>query len=314
MELRTSELVRPGGTVHYGQWGHGPRSVVAVHGLTANHVTFEALARRLDPDAFTIVAPDLRGRGRSARAAGPYGMAAHADDLVALLDANRMETATLVGHSMGGFVSVVAADRHPERIEHLVLVDGGLPLDIEGLRDRPIEEVVRAVVGPALDRLAMTFASPGEHLAYWRAHPALADSWNDCIERTYTYDLVGAAPSLRSSVDAAAVLEDSASELTSGDVERALSRLTHPATLVRAERGIFNQLPPLYPEAAVEHACQRLPQLRVVTVADSNHYTVLLGEAGADALGAVVRAASGDRAAPAARSRIGTPAATGQGS
>ena len=70
-------------------------------------MNFEALADQLG-DAVTLLAPDLRGRGRSS-AGGPYGMAAHADDLMAVLDHAGAADALVVGHSMGGFAAVVAA-------------------------------------------------------------------------------------------------------------------------------------------------------------------------------------------------------------
>ena len=60
-------------------------------------------------------------------------MAAHADDLVAVLDHFGIGRALLLGHSMGAFVAVVAADRHRDRVDQLVLVDCGLPLDVAPL-------------------------------------------------------------------------------------------------------------------------------------------------------------------------------------
>ncbi|MGK3816897.1 alpha/beta fold hydrolase, partial [Enterococcus faecium] len=57
-----------------------------------------------------LLAPDLRGRGRSADLSGPFGMSAHSDDLAAILDAAGVDRALIVGHSMGAFVSAVFAD------------------------------------------------------------------------------------------------------------------------------------------------------------------------------------------------------------
>jgi lipase len=290
----TLELPRPGGSIHYRRWGCGPRVVVAVHGLTANHVCFAPLAERLDPDRYTLLAPDLRGRGRSAPVAGPFGLGAHADDLAALLDAEKVERAVLAGHSMGGFVAVVTAHRHPERVGSLVLIDGGLPLDVASVQDQPIEEVLRSVVGPALDRLELTFETPAAYLDYWRAHPALAAAWSPWAERTYRYDLTGRAPRLRSSVNGRAVLDDAASQLASDTVERALVGLAHPATLLRAERGLFDQVPPLYPDAQVAIARRTVPHLRVVDAPGLNHYTLVLTDQGADLVAQVVAGAGPD--------------------
>jgi lipase len=285
---KTFDVSVPGGTLRVGSWGDGAEVIVAAHGLTGTHLNFQALADHLGQNV-TLVAPDLRGRGRSDAVGGPYGMTAHADDIVAVLDRLGVRRATVLGHSMGGFVAVVAADRHPDRVRDVVLVDGGLPLQLAHLAALPVEEVVRAVTGPALDRLRMTFPSIEAYLDYWRRHPALADDWNGYIEASYTYDLVGEPPELRSSVREEAVLEDSASELRSGDVEAALRRFAKPVVLVRAPLGIFNQEPPLYPDPVVVAARARIPQLADLVVPGVNHYTILLSERGAKAAGQVVR-------------------------
>ena len=288
MAYQAFDVQVPGGKLHVGRWGSGPAVVLAAHGLTGTHMNFEALADQLG-DAVTLLAPDLRGRGRSSAVGGPYGMAAHADDLLAVLDHAGAADALVVGHSMGGFAAVVAADRHPHRVRSLVLVEGGLPLDLSALAGLPVEEMVRAVIGPSLDRLRMTFPSVQAYLEYWRQHPALAGDWNDYIERSYTYDLAGEAPDLASSVREEVVLEDSASFLRSDDVERALGRLAQSVVLVRAPRGMFNQEPPLYTDPVVAASRGRVPQLTDVLVPGVNHYTILLTKRGASAVADVIR-------------------------
>ncbi|MGH7857892.1 MAG: alpha/beta fold hydrolase, partial [Candidatus Binatia bacterium] len=106
---RTFDVSVEGGTLRVGGSGTSGPVVLCSHGITANHVTFDALADELG-DGFRILAPDHRGRGRSRDVAGPWGMRAHAADLVAALDHEGIERAdVLVGHSMGGFVAAVTA-------------------------------------------------------------------------------------------------------------------------------------------------------------------------------------------------------------
>lgn len=257
--------------------------ILAAHGITGNHLHFGALAGQLGPD-FTLVAPDLRGRGRSSEIAGPFSMAAHADDLAAVLDFLGVERATLVGHSMGGFAALVCADRHPDRVRSLVLVDGGIPLELGPLAELPTDQLLAALIGPALDRLHRTFDSVGAYFEYWQRHPALVDAWNTDIEEALGYDLGGEPPTLRSTVREDAVIADTESELDHGDVARALGRLTKPTVLVRAERGILNQSPPLYPDHAVADWLESTSTLRSVLVAGVNHYTILLTDRGAKAV------------------------------
>ena len=216
-------------------------------------------------------------------------MRAHADDMAALLDHLGLTDVLMLGHSMGGFVAVVTAHRHPEHIRRLILVDGGLPLDLGPLNDLPGEEIVQALLGPALERLRLTFPSLEAYLDHWRPHPALADDWNDYVEEHYAYDLVGEPPELRSGVREDAVLRDGTDQFKASDVVDAIDGLKHPTTLVRAPRGLMNQIPPLYPDEAMADWLEKLPTLRDVFVDDVNHYTIGLSERGAKALADVVR-------------------------
>jgi len=293
-----------GGSLHVGRWGTGRPVVVAAHGITATHRSFRALAEQLGEEV-TLLAPDLRGRGRSNRVGGPFSMAAHADDLVAVLDHAGVQRATIVGHSMGGFVAVVTAHRHPERVERLVLVDGGLPLELGPLAGRPVDQIVAAVIGPALQRLRMSFRSTAAYLDYWREHPALADDWNDYCEDAYAYDLEGEGSALRSGVREAAVVAAADSQLLADDVPAALRALRHPAVLLRAPAGMLGAEPGLYPDAWLASRQRRVAGLRAVLVPDVNHYTILLTARGARAVAQQVREELG--LAPAAARAVPTP-------
>jgi lipase len=284
----TFEVPVEGGSLRVARWGRGSTTVLAAHGLTGNHNNFLALAEQLG-DEVTLIAPDLRGRGRSNEITGPFSIETHADDLASVLSFTDTQRAVVLGHSMGGFVGLVLTHRHPEKVSHLVLVDGGVPLDLSALGDLPIEQLLAALVGPALERLRMQFPSLQAYYDYWRAHPAFKDNWNSCVEATFEYDLVGEPPALRSSVSEAAVLADAQSELVEEGVLRALESLVTPTTLIRAERGIMNQVPPLYPDSALEEWLEKVPEMRAVLVPDVNHYTLLLSEEGAKQVADVVR-------------------------
>lgn len=178
----THDVVVAGGRLRVGVWeptapvATGPDgtplpAVVLVHGITASHRAWPAIAAALP--GRRVIAPDLRGRGRSNGLPGPYGMAAHADDVAAVVRALAEGPAVVVGHSMGGFVSLVLTHRHPDLVERLVLVDGGLPIPLPpGVPDGATpEELVRALLGPAIERLTQTFPSAEAYREFWRAHP-----------------------------------------------------------------------------------------------------------------------------------------------
>lgn len=70
---------------------------------------------------YHCLVPDNRGVGRSEKPAGPYDLEQMADDLVAVLDDAGVESAHVLGASMGGVMAQLLAVRHPERVRSLVL-------------------------------------------------------------------------------------------------------------------------------------------------------------------------------------------------
>jgi pimeloyl-ACP methyl ester carboxylesterase len=276
-----------GGALRVGRWGAGPRVVLGVHGVTASSLSLVPLARQLGEE-FTLVAPDLRGRGGSAELAGPFGMAAHAADCAAVLDHVGGKPVTVVGESMGGFVGVVLAATRPDLVDRLVLVDGGLPLPVpEGVEP---DTLIDLVLGPAVARLRQTFASVEAYLDFWRAHPALQQDWSDDIEAYLRYDLTGDAPALRSRVSEAAVRADGAENLTDPQlVPHSLAAVECDVTMLRATRGLLNQVPPLYPEEVVAPWRAVVTNFADEVVDDTNHYTIAFGERGAKTVADHVR-------------------------
>lgn len=271
----------------WGEPGADRPVVVFIHGITATHMAFPPLARALAGEC-TMIAPDLRGRGASRELGPPYGMARHADDVVSTLDHFDVKTALVVGHSMGGFVATALARHHPGRIERIVLLDGGVPLQVP--QDLPADELAEAVVGPAAARLRMEFTSEEAYLDYWKQHPALGgDQWNDDVERYLRYDLIGAPPALRSSCRLDALHADTTDTLLTDEPEQALRHAGCPMILVRATRGLLNQEPPLYPDDWLRPWLDRVQDLRRTTVPDTNHYTLVLMPAAVEAVAGVIR-------------------------
>ncbi|HWB70842.1 MAG TPA: alpha/beta fold hydrolase [Egibacteraceae bacterium] len=281
-----------GGVLRVHRWGRSGPRVLAAHGITASAMAFRALGERLAGDV-TLLAPDLRGRGASGELPGPFGLAAHARDLVAVLDHVGAQRATALGHSMGAYVAVELALDFPERVERLVLADGGLPLPVP--EDADVDEMVAATLGPALQRLLRTFPSREAYLDYWRDHPAFSQPgvWNAYVESYLHYDLTGQPGALRSRVSEEAVRTDGRDVFSNERLGRSLGRITCPVTLLRAARGLLDQPQPLLADEVVERYQAVLPQLTDQVVADTNHYTLTLGERGAEALAAHVRRAVG---------------------
>lgn len=283
------EVAVPGGRLTAGRWGKGDRLVLASHGITANHLSWLELGQLVverSGGAVSLVAVDHRGRAGSAALPGPYGPAAHAADLVAVLSHLGTERAVFVGHSMGGFVVAAAAEHHPERVEAIVLIDGGVPFTLEIPADADVEAVVQSVIGPALDRLDQRWPDEDAYVEFFRAHPAFAEPnrWSATVEAYVRNDAtVTPAGDIASSVSKEAVLADGGAAIVDPDSASSIERIACPAVLLWAPRGILDQTPGLYQREQIDDVVGRLGHLQAVQVPGTNHYTILTDTAGAGA-------------------------------
>lgn len=282
-----------GGDLTVGVWDAAPAgaadlpapTIVAVHGVTSSHLAWELLAEALP--GVRIVAPDLRGRGHSNTLVGPAGMRAHAADLAAVFAHLDLGPTIVVGHSMGGFVGAVFTHLHPELVSQLVLVDGGLPLDVpSGLSP---EELVATILGPTAERLSMTFADTEAYFDFWRVHPAFAGEWSPALERYLAYDLVpDGHGALRPATTFATTIEDTIDQNSGSLIREAVAGLRRPTTLITVPRGLRNEPPGLYAPRHLDVLLAELPEIAHERWDDLNHYTVVLGRTGATALAAVI--------------------------
>lgn len=124
--------------------GDGP-AVVLLHGQPGQGHDWSAVTAQLLFGGARVIVPDRFGYGATGGTA--MGIAANADAVAAILDQRHLERATMVGHSWAGAVALDLAQRHPGKVQALVLVASvGGPGSVSGL-DRAL---ATAVLGPAL--------------------------------------------------------------------------------------------------------------------------------------------------------------------
>lgn len=163
--------------LHYLEWpGAGP-PVLCLPGITANAHAFARVAEALSPNR-RVLAVDLRGRGESDKPDIGYDVAAHVADAAGLLAGLGIDTAAVVGWSLGAKVALALAAVHPEQVERLVAIDP--PVDTSP----PAADALRAFWA----RLDRTYESTEAFLAVMRASWPYTE-WSPYVERYLRWDV-----------------------------------------------------------------------------------------------------------------------------
>ncbi|MBX7249380.1 MAG: alpha/beta hydrolase [Caulobacteraceae bacterium] len=218
-----------------------PVDIVFVHANGFNARTYRSILQPLAGE-FRILAPDLRGHGRTrlpARARGRRDWRDMARDLVQLLEALDGPPATLAGHSMGGTVALLAAGKAPARVRNLVLYDpviwgpvgvlmAHLPFARAGAR--------RAPIAAQAARRRSVFDSKAAAFQAYRDRGAFK-GWPDTMLRDYIGD--GFIEREDGKVELACPPEWELSSYISHahDPYGALRRFGGPVRIIRAARG-----------------------------------------------------------------------------
>jgi pimeloyl-ACP methyl ester carboxylesterase len=111
--------------LHYLVAGKGS-PVVLLHGYTQTSHMWLPLMKEM-AKTHLVIAPDLRGIGRSSRNQEGYTKSVMADDVHALLTSLGVGPIRIVGHDIGLMVAYAYAARHPAHVERIVLMDAFLP-------------------------------------------------------------------------------------------------------------------------------------------------------------------------------------------
>lgn len=199
-------LIRDGQRVAYATLGTGPDAVLLAHNLMSQRGSFAGVAARLASGSAAgrrVIAVDLRGHGESGGAPRSFTTDDLADDLLAVLDAERVGRAVLVGTSLGATAAASLALARPDRVRGLVLMSatpyaasrrdalkfGALAAVIRVLGPRPVLAPIlaqllgasyraREPVGVATTAAQIRTTARGDlarAVDCWRSRPALLD-------------------------------------------------------------------------------------------------------------------------------------------
>jgi pimeloyl-ACP methyl ester carboxylesterase len=221
--------------------------VVLLHGFPLDRTMWEAQGEALAP-RFRVIAPDLRGFGKSKAPPGPVSMEQLADDVAALLDRLKIRKAAIVGLSMGGYVAFAFARKHAARATAFAFCDTKAAADTPEARKGRAEMMALVAdqgTAPIAERMIPRLLAP-ETL---RQRPEVADRLRRMILRAPVEGVRGALQGMADRPDSTPVL----------------STLAVPTLFIV---GAHDALSP--PDEA-GGMCARVPNGRLAVIPDAGH-------------------------------------------
>lgn len=152
-----------------------------LHGL-AGHATEWAETASWLTDSHHVLAPDLRGHGRSERRPDDVSRCAHCADVTAWIEYFGFETATLVGQSLGGHTAFLAAACWPDRVEKLVVAEANPGPAVGEHASAEADETI-ARVKQWLEGWPVPFASRDAAAVFFARNASWAQAWADGLEQ-----------------------------------------------------------------------------------------------------------------------------------
>jgi pimeloyl-ACP methyl ester carboxylesterase len=271
-------LTRPGTT----------EPVLAVHGVSSNNRLWSWVLDAA-PEVH-LIAPDLAGRGGTPARPGPSSVPAHAEQLVALLDALGLGRVHLLGMSLGGFVVAELAARHPDRVRTVTLVDGGLPLEVGEQGPPPADAVAPRL--RAQYATGQVWADEATYLEHYRSGVApLTGADDPRMLALVAHDLEAVDGGVAVRRDLESVVADAVSVFCSAAPAGALAAVRAPIRLVHAPWSSGAGSAPMYAPAHVARLGATTPSLvSAELVDDVDHAAIVMTDHGAAACAAALRA------------------------
>jgi 3-oxoadipate enol-lactonase len=230
--------------LYYETHGAGP-AVVFAHGGAGNQLSFWEQVPHFN-DRYQVVTFSQRGCGLSRESRDSRGPVAFVDDLEALLAHLEIEEVRLVAQSMGGWIFLDYALRHPERVKALVLA-----------------ATTGSLTHPEIDRILAENAALGIRATLGARGILPACGERMAREQPALHFLYGQAAALNTTSEAGDV-NNRLQPLRTTPPE-ALARLTMPVLCITGEEDV------LQPSATVEIMASLIPDARCVRVPEAGH-------------------------------------------
>ncbi|MCC6973410.1 MAG: alpha/beta hydrolase [Anaerolineae bacterium] len=252
--------------IHVRDWEGASPPILFLHSITANSLLALTLGELISPHR-RLIAPDLRGRGKSDAPAGDYGPTLHVREMIALMDALRVEKFVIAGHSFGAMLSVLIAAQYPDRVTGLILFDGGAPPD----------SLATMALNAYYNSLQYRYPSVEAYLDRFQQSP-LYQPWTESLEQLVRSNLYREPDGSyirsvgRYVLDAERTPENMAVWASLPDL---YPHIACPVLILRAGMGVIGAADPALPDEAIALMRAQMPQAQIVTIPEAAHTSLM---------------------------------------
>lgn len=257
----------------YHETAGSDQPLLLLHGLSANANCWGAIIAAGLGGTHRVIAPDLRGRGRSEKPSTGYTMGDHARDIIGLLDRLGIQRLPIIGHSFGGYLAIYLAATFPERFTRLVVVDAALQLNPR----------VAELLKPSLERLGRSSPSTDSYLQDVRNAPHMAGVWDTFTEAYFRAELQQNADGTVQPATSASAIGQAMQGIAGEPWLELVGKVQQPTLVINATGPYGPEgFPPLVGAENAQATANAFPNARYEVV-PGNHMTMMFGE-GAQAI------------------------------
>jgi len=200
------KVICDGNTICYKDQGQG-ETLVLLHGFCGSSEYWDQVVPLLS-DRYRCIVPDLRGHGISDAPMGAYTIEQMADDVIQLLDALEIPKVTLLGHSLGGYITLSVVQRYSSRLNGFGLIHSTAFPDSEETKEKrllAVSNIQTNGITPFVDTMIPTLFAP-DHVD---DHPEWINVAKEIGYRTPPQGACGSAMAMRERPDRRDVLSAS---------------------------------------------------------------------------------------------------------
>lgn len=253
-----------GSKLHFADYPGEKGTIIAVHGLTGNHMQMHYYAELLKGE-YRFISVDLKGRGKSAPAEVNTGIELHTQDILALINALNIEQPILMGYSMGAFIMANVASKRND-VKGVVLLDGAATCT----------DHQRKIVEPSLGRISKQYENADAYIQEIKEiYGRLGVEWTDHLENVGRYEIAEKDGHWENKSDEEKIRQDFQS-FYAYKPEEVFKNIACPVLLIHST-GEIGAMPALFLAESYAETLINAKNIWKYT-SSSNHYTLVFEE------------------------------------